>query len=83
MKQMEARKMNKREFRNLLCLLHSIDSWELPAEWSPDAQSAFLRDSVDFFLRSDDVRSDAIWRAMMIRINKSYPRVEMDDNIPS
>lgn len=63
--------MTKQEFRNLLCVLHSLDSWELPGDWSPDQQKAFLHDSLDFFLRSDDARSDAIWRAMMARVSKS------------
>ena len=75
--------MSKQEFRNLICLLHSIDSWELPASWSTDMQSAFLRDSVDFFLRCDEERSQAIWVAMMARLSKSEPTPEMvDDNTP-
>jgi hypothetical protein len=61
--------MTKMEFRNLLCLLHSIDSWELPASWSTDLQAAFLRNSLDFFLRCDEERSDAIWQAMMKRLH--------------
>jgi hypothetical protein len=71
--------MSKQEFRNLICLLHSIDSWELPAQWSTDMQAAFLRDSIDFFLRCDEERSDAIWHAMMIRLNKSKVPVIRND----
>jgi hypothetical protein len=72
--------MSKQEFRNLLCLLHSVDSWELPVQWSPDMTKAFLRNSVDFFLRCDDERSDAIWQAMMNRLTPPAPPVSKDDS---
>jgi hypothetical protein len=71
--------MSKQEFRNLLCLLHSIDSWELPASWSTDMQSAFLQNSLDFFLRCDDARSEAIWQAMMNRLAPKPEPVIVDD----
>jgi hypothetical protein len=74
--------MTKQEFRNLICLLHSVDSWELPASWSTEMQSAFLRDSVDFFLRCDDERSDAIWNAMMSRFVKYTPPSTVVDDSP-
>ena len=59
--------MTKLEFRNLLCILHSIDAWELPQTWSEEIIKKFLRDPTSTFMRSDDERSNEIWSAMQVR----------------
>jgi hypothetical protein len=66
--------ISRREFRNLLCIMHSIDGWELPATWPEKAQEAFMRDPINFFLRSDDRRTDEIW-AIMFRHAEPMSRV--------
>ena len=65
--------MDKREFRNLLCILHSIDGWELPQTWSEESIKKFLRDPTSTFLRSDDERSDEIWKAILARAAPKDP----------
>lgn len=59
--------MTKREFRNLLCIILSTDSWELD-QLDSAQQMAFVRDPINYFLRSDDERTDVIWSAMMRRV---------------
>ena len=69
--------MTKREFRNLLCIILSVDSWEL-TYLDTAQQKAFVRDPVNYFLRSDDERSDIIWEAMMRHIpQKALPAPTM------
>lgn len=56
--------MTKQQFRNALCLIYNVDSADLddPPWWDK------FRDSpVEFFLRSDDHRSDIIWGAMVAK----------------
>ena len=72
--------ISKRQFRNLLCIMHSIDDWELPATWQPNTQQAFLRDPINFFLRSDDGRANEIWAIIMRRVDPTLIReVEFED----
>jgi hypothetical protein len=59
--------ITKREFRNLLCIMHSIDSWELPDHWTVDQKSRFLDIPIPFFLNSDDRRMDEIWQIVTRR----------------
>ena len=59
--------MTKREFRNLLCIIHSIDPWELPERWDQEQHRMFLNDPIKVFLLSDEEYSEEIWAAMMCR----------------
>lgn len=53
--------MTKQQFRNALCLIHNVDSFDLgdPLWWTN-----FRDNPIEFFLRSDDERSELIWQAM-------------------
>jgi hypothetical protein len=59
--------ITKREFRNLLCIMHSIDSWELPDSWNGYQKARFIDTPILFFLRSDDQRMEEIWQIVMQR----------------
>lgn len=75
--------MTKYEFRNLLCVLNSIDKWELPNDWNIPTRAAFLNDPIEFFLRCDDNRSDAIWEVMLKRTERRNLDYEpVDDTTP-
>lgn len=62
--------ITRQQFRNLICLMHNIDSWDLPDRWSGEQQSAFLRNPIDSFLRADDKRADEVWAIMMKRASR-------------
>jgi hypothetical protein len=60
--------MTKQEFRNALCILRSIDAYELG---DPDWWDQFTADPHMFYLLSDNKREQVIWSVIEAR---SRPR---------
>lgn len=54
--------MTQDQFLNALCILYSIDGWQLPELLNGEQQRAFVRNPVDYFLRAPDAQQAAIWR---------------------
>ncbi len=61
--------MDKREFRNGLCLLHSLDYHEVSHVISEEKWPSFRDKPVEFFLRADDPTASGIWEAMKKRMS--------------
>ena len=58
--------MTKREFKNGLRILHSLDAHELHG-LPKDKATAFLAEPARVTIQSDDETSQAIWDAMVRR----------------
>jgi len=65
--------MTRLSFRNAICILRSIDGWELYPAISAERARKFMADPVGFFLRADDATAEAIWRVVESRLPPHPP----------
>ena len=65
----------RRNYRNVWCILRSIDQHEVrfsdpkwEKEWNDFRWAAFRENPHEYFLQAPDIVSDAIWAALEVRL---------------